>query len=248
MFSWLHQPAIDGLTTSLDRVQFLHRNCTVFTHTLQFEHLNCLNSEWFSIRSGVIGVSTCLTCPPHCQRMHSTGRARVFVSISCGPGSMPLHRFHNLIRLMIVLQLVLPSGAPWLHTVIDDHCCAKTTASGEPNHAHRCHHHHHGADEHWADEGKSHREPCSASQNRNSLTEKPDCSHDQSDPDHGPFPFHNCSRCSICQAIAAPGVLPILIGVCIPAERIELLPRRDIGAPVSCDLRSPQCRAPPAVS
>lgn len=166
----------------------------------------------------------------------------MFLSISCGPGSMPLHRFHNLIRLMIVLQLVLPSGAPWLHSVIDDHCCAQTTVAGEPHHDHRCHHHH------GANEENSHRESCSVFQNRNSLTEKPDCSHEQSDTDHGPFPFHNCSRCSICQAIAAPGVLPILISVCIPSERIELLPRRDIGAPVSCALRYPQCRAPPVLS
>jgi len=145
---------------------------------------------------------------------------------------MPQHRFQNLIKLLTVLQLLLPSGAPWLHTLLDGDCCAHAclSAGGKaacPSHGQK--HAHAGC-------GHSHASPADAS---------------ASDPavPHQPLPLkpHDCSNCAICQAIAAPRILTLVVALPAAIEMVERLAVIECADPLLGFGLPPQCRAPPAV-
>lgn len=77
-------------------------------------------------------------------------------------------------------QLVLPSSAPWLHSLMEGNCCVDDTAGSEHDHSHgTCHHHVH--------------KPAETAGNQT--------------PERSPVTHHDCSECALCQAISAPRIL-----------------------------------------
>lgn len=143
---------------------------------------------------------------------------------------MPQHRFQNLIKLLIALQLLLPSGAPWLHTLLDGTCCAHACGDSVSKSACSLHDH---VDVH-AHCGHAH--PCSADQ-------------DLSDPagpqQSPPLQPHDCSNCAICQAIAAPRMMNVVLAVAAAIETVEHLTFTECADPLLGFGLPPQCRAPP---
>ena len=159
--------------------------------------------------------------------MRATGRARGFDFYPPWPReSMLPHRTQYLTWLLILWQLLLPSGAPWLHTVVDGSRCS---ALVQQHHGTTCCHHHHsdGSHRHTAtDCGNSHEEPDG-----------------QSPSDSRP---HSCSNCAICQAISAPRVLAVLIELPKIVEQTGVTETPKCADPL-LGFRLPlQCRAPPA--
>lgn len=162
------------------------------------------------------------------------------------------HRFQNLIKLLIALQLLLPSGAPWLHTVIDGSCCAASVGyspsccishshlhcSGASNRGNAVHSH-----------GNSHKDAHSCSSHSAS---KPGHSHrhlhDESSPNSDPEQPHDCSNCPVCQAISAPRILALILQLPEVDERIECLATAECADPLLGFGLPLQCRAPPAVA
>jgi hypothetical protein len=136
------------------------------------------------------------------------------------------HRTPILTSLLILWQLLLPSGAPWLHTFVDGSCCATTTTVSKQNAKTRCHHHCGKQHGHVSTEGKG------------SSTE----SRGESDSEQAP---HDCSNCAVCQAIAAPRVLVLLIELPIFSERTELISVIECADPLLGFGLPLQCRAPP---
>ena len=161
--------------------------------------------------------------------MWATGRARSCIFFLLGPESMHPRRFQILSLLLISWQLLVPSGAPWLHTLIDGGCSAVTSEKGRSEgigekHSHVlsacCHVHHSATGPH------SH-------------------SHDSSDPTENKP--HDCSNCAICQAIAAPRIVADFVVLPVTIDRIEALSVADCADPLLGFGLPPQCRAPPAV-
>lgn len=116
-------------------------------------------------------------------------------------------------------QLVLPSSAPWLHSLMEDSCCLGGATSSVHEHSHgKCHHHH------------------------KNPAEK--AGHDA--PERSPASHHDCSECALCQAISAPRILTGPIELPTLSETAPLVvvaicadPQLGFGLPL-------QARAPPA--
>lgn len=138
---------------------------------------------------------------------------------------MLLHRTQKFAWLLIFWQLLLPSGAPWLHTVVDGTCC---TASTEHHSETTCCHHHHSAGSH-----------------RHAATH---CSSSRQEQD-GELPSapkpHDCSECAICQAISAPRVLVVLIELPQIAEQTGVIVTPECADPLLGFCLPLQCRDPP---
>ena len=150
----------------------------------------------------------------------------VFDSILHGPESMLPHRTQNLTWLLILWQLLLPSGAPWLHTVVDGSCC--TPAAEQHSDTTCCHRHHsHGSHSHAAADCRGTDKSWS----------------DQSPSDPAP---HDCSNCAICQAISAPRVLVVLIELPQIVEQTGVVETPQCADPLLGFCLPVQCRAPPA--
>lgn len=135
------------------------------------------------------------------------------------------HRTQIFTWLLVLWLLLLPSGAPWLHTVVDISCCATSKAQSTST---KCCHHHH------RDGGDS------------DGTAK--CVVPQAE-DHGlplrqPAP-HDCSNCPVCQAIAAPRVLALVVELTVFPERTELISVIECADPLLGFGLPLQCRAPP---
>lgn len=160
-----------------------------------------------------------------------SGRARTFSYIR-SPESMFHHRFRILTSLLILWQLLLPLSAPWLHKCADD-CCAAASdvhqSLGNPDDAPsatvvgsrscRC-------DFHRASAGAT---------GSNEDTEQ-----------HAPEQkTHDCSNCSICQAISAPRILVAMVEVATSEQFISSLPVPECADPLLGFGLPPQCRAPP---
>ena len=134
---------------------------------------------------------------------------------------MHKHRFQNLIKLLIALQFLLPSGGPWLHTLIDGSRCASAGSSSgsccvAASHSHRCtsrstHKHSHGnksapLHEHShakSDDGES------RSKSHTQYSDRHLQEHSPSDSE--PQQPHSCSDCPVCQAICAPRILALIL-------------------------------------
>jgi hypothetical protein len=79
-------------------------------------------------------------------------------------------------------QLVLPSSAPWLHSMMGDLWCPDFDAASAQPHVNchgACHHHEH--------------EPADSAGHKSS--------------EQSPVTSHDCSECALCQAISAPRIL-----------------------------------------
>jgi hypothetical protein len=148
---------------------------------------------------------------------------------------MPQHRFQILASLLITLQLLIPSGAPWLHLHVESDCCALAAESSrheetqDPTHRHSadtCSHQHSQCQPTCGDQ-------CEPRSNTGS-------GKSDSEP-------HDCSNCPVCQAIAAPRTITCLIELPAVADRIELLSVCDSADPMLGFGLPCQCRAPPCV-
>ncbi len=146
----------------------------------------------------------------------------VSVSILHGPESMLQHCTQKFTWLLILWQLLLPSGAPWLHSVVDGSCCA---SSGVENAPPTCSCRHHSERSHAHDSGHG---PGSS---------------DSKESDQKP---HDCSNCAICQSIAAPRVLAVLIELPKIAEQTSVIETPECADPLLGFCQPLQCRAPPA--
>ena len=115
-------------------------------------------------------------------------------------------------------QLVLPSSAPWLHSLMEDSCCVGGATSSVHEHSHgKCHHHHQNPAE--------------------------KAGHDA--PERSPASHHDCSECALCQAISAPRILTGPIDLPTLSETASFIvvaicadPQLGFGLPL-------QARAPP---
>ncbi len=144
------------------------------------------------------------------------------ISILHGPESMLSHRTQILTWLLVCWQLLLPSGAPWLHTVVDGSCCASSDSqNAAPTCC--CHHHSAGSHSHAPAEGQE--------------------SSDSKQSDEKP---HDCSNCAICQAISAPRVLVALVELPKIAEQTGVIETPECADPLLGFCLPLQCRAPPA--
>jgi hypothetical protein len=142
-----------------------------------------------------------------------------------GPESMRPHRTQILTWLLILWQLLLPSGAPWLHTVVDGSCC--TPSAEQHSETTCCHRHHsHGSHSHAAANCSGSRKSCG----------------DQSPSDPAP---HDCSNCAICHAISAPRVLTVLIELPKLVEQTGVIETPQCADPLLGFCLPLQCRAPP---
>jgi hypothetical protein len=142
---------------------------------------------------------------------------------------MHQRRFQILAWLLISWQLFVPSGAPWVHTLLDENCCAnKCGEFNAPDPAGKHAHSHTG---------------CLHLHGTHSR------SHAQSDGDSDPTGQepHDCSNCPVCLAIAAPRLLTALVSMPIQVDQIEVLPVAECADPQLGFGLPPQCRAPPAV-
>ena len=126
---------------------------------------------------------------------------------------------------LLILQLLLPSSAAWLHAIDGGSCCVKidtkqvATSCG-------CHHHRGGSHQHRATK----------------CIDSPAPDGSDSPDDSAP---HDCANCAICQAIAAPRVLALNIDLPVLSEQTSTIfipecadPLLGFGLPL-------QCRAPP---
>jgi hypothetical protein len=117
-------------------------------------------------------------------------------------------------------QLVLPSSAPWLHSLMGDSCCVSEAVGAAPRHCHShgtCHHH----------------------------DQRPGERAGQKSPEQHPVTSHDCSECALCQAISAPRILTGPIDLPTLSETAPFVavavcddPQLGFGLPV-------QARAPP---
>ena len=117
-------------------------------------------------------------------------------------------------------QLVLPSSAPWLHSLMGDFCCTGEVANASPPHSHShgtCHHH----------------------------AQKPPEKGDEGSSERLPVTTHDCSECALCQAISAPRILTGPIDLPTLSETASFVvvaicadPQLGFGLPL-------QARAPP---
>ena len=115
-------------------------------------------------------------------------------------------------------QLVLPSSAPWLHSLMEDSCCVGGATSSVHEHSHgKCHHH----------------------------DQKPPEKAGHEAPEGTPVSHHDCSECALCQAISAPRILTGPIELPTLSETAPLVvvaicadPQLGFGLPL-------QARAPP---
>lgn len=145
------------------------------------------------------------------------------------------HRFQILSVLLIALQLLIPSGAPWLHLCVESGCCAAASAGDSAAHSESntllvsqssnaaCRHHSH----------------CRHSCRTQEIVEE--SSHQESEE---PQP-HDCSNCPVCQTIAAPRTLAALLQLPAIAETVELIPVVNSADPMLGFGLPCQCRAPP---
>lgn len=148
---------------------------------------------------------------------------------------MQTRRFQILISLLVGLQLLIPAIAPWLHSIIECssvYCCTSapslesvSTHREDPVQRHCmagcCHEHSTVADK--------------------SSTTSP------SEPHPDQKPPHDCSHCSICQAIAAPRILTSVVEISAAPEQIVPLIVPACTDPLLGFGRPPQCRAPPEI-
>jgi len=139
--------------------------------------------------------------------------------------------FQLLSWLLITWQLLLPSGAPWLHTLIDGSCCVDSCSVAKDGISTDCestktHHSHSGClRSHGAGE-------TSHSHLENELESEPNAPHD-------------CSNCAVCQAIAAPRVVAAFVVLPVEIEQIEIFPIAECADPLLGFGLPLQCRAPP---
>jgi hypothetical protein len=161
--------------------------------------------------------------------MWATGRARSCTFFLLGPESMHPRRFQILSWLLISWQLLVPSGAPWLHTLIDGGCSAETCETGRSEGIGDQHSHVHSACRHA----------------HHSATGPHSHSHGSSDPAKNKT--HDCSNCAVCQAIAAPRIVCHFVVLPVTIDRIEILSIAHCADPLLGFGLPPQCRAPPAV-
>ena len=137
---------------------------------------------------------------------------------------MSQHRFQILTRLLILWQLLLPTVAPWLHTIVDVSSCAGIRAHGTSTGC--CHHRHSNGAE------------SSAASKCGELTKRSG----EVPADSAP---HDCSNCAICQAITAPRVLALLIELPLFSEQTGFVSISTCADPLLGFGLPPQCRAPP---
>ena len=136
--------------------------------------------------------------------------------------------FQILSWLLIFWQLLLPSGAPWLHLLMDGSCCTdaccvdigiisaklpETTS------------HSHSVCQHAHNDGQ--------------------CSHSDSQNESESETPHDCSNCAVCQALAAPRILAPVVGLPVAGESIENPVVRECAGPLLGFGLPLQCRAPP---
>ena len=153
-----------------------------------------------------------------------TGQARISKHF-CSPESMFHHRFRILTPLLILWQILLPLCAYALHDCVDALCaggsCDSARSERSENYASglgccRCRFHRGSADS--EEDSEEHL------------------------PEHEK---HDCSNCSICQAIAAPRILVTTLEVTRSAHLIGLISVWDRSDPMLGFRLPPQCRAPP---
>jgi len=145
---------------------------------------------------------------------------------------MQQRRFQILSWLLISWQLLIPSAAPWLHTLTDGSVCADgRSVVKDSKLANSC-------------------EAVSQSHSGCSHSHRT-CSHShsgsESESEHAPNAPHDCSNCAVCQAIAAPRVLTTLLTLPVAVDRIEILSIAACSDPLLGFGLPPQCRAPPVV-
>ena len=159
------------------------------------------------------------------------------ISILHGPESMLPHCTQKFTWLLILWQLLLPSGAPWLHTVVDGSCC---TTPGEQHSKTTCCHQHH-SHESDRDAGKA----CSSHKHRDGQLS---CGEQAPFEGQSPAnsPPHDCTNCAICQAISAPRVLTGLVELPKIAEQIGVIETPECADPLLGFCLPLKCRAPPA--
>lgn len=171
---------------------------------------------------------------PYAQIGYSCARRSGLVpSDFCPLGSKSMQRrpFQLLSWLLITWQLLLPSGAPWLHTLIDGSCCVDSCSVAKDGISTDCestktHHSHSGClRSHGAGE-------TSHSHLENELESEPNAPHD-------------CSNCAVCQAIAAPRVVAAFVVLPVEIEQIEIFPIAECADPLLGFGLPLQCRAPP---
>jgi hypothetical protein len=153
------------------------------------------------------------------------------ISILHGPESMLPHRTQNFTWLLILWQLVLPLSAPCLHTLSGDGC-ANTCSSRETLVQASC-------DISQIAHGTRHIQcgcHCGTG-NFRSPSEK-------SSPSRAP---HDCSNCSICQAIAAPRTLATIVEIATSEHIIATIASISCADPMLGFGLPPQCRAPPCL-
>ena len=142
------------------------------------------------------------------------------------------HRFRILTSLLILWQLLLPLSAPWLHACADS-CCAAD----------------HGDDASLSD--SNHTGSKSAAGSRlcrcdfHRASSGPNDSKRSTDEHSPEQKQHDCSNCSICQAISAPRILVAMVEVATSEQFISSLPVPDCADPLLGFGLPPQCRAPP---
>lgn len=132
------------------------------------------------------------------------------------------HCTQKLTWLLILWQLLLPSGAPWLHSNVDGSCCASADVENTPPTC-SCRHHSSKSHTHASADG-----PTSSGSKQS---------------DEAP---HDCTNCAICQAIAAPRVLAVLIELPSVVEQTSVIETPECADPLLGFCLPLQCRAPPA--
>jgi hypothetical protein len=139
------------------------------------------------------------------------------------------HRFRILTPLLILWQLLILSSAQWLHTCQLD-CCA--VDSGEQ----------------WAirEQVDSCNSTalgsacCRCNAHRTALGSSED--DEEQTPEQKK---HDCSNCSICQAISAPRILVSVVKLATSEQFISSIEDADCADPMLGFGLPPQCRAPP---
>ena len=165
--------------------------------------------------------------------MPGTGRARSCVSFLLGPESMRQYRFQILTWLLILWQLLLPTGAPWLHTVVDGSCCADSCGAHSST---TCQHSHSGCSYSHKHAGKRHGHSHVGH----------DCETEENESCPEPKP-HDCANCEICQAIADPRLIALLTELPAASEEADLASVPECADRLLGFGLPPQCRAPPKV-
>jgi hypothetical protein len=140
---------------------------------------------------------------------------------------MRLHRFQ--IYLLLLLQVILPSGAPWLHQVLNGQCCSAhaNCAIDAPNSRN--------------DHGHSH---CCCAHLKHELKGAEEANGTSSGEDSN-VP-HDCSNCVLCQTLAAPRIVAEIISLPQSDEWIAFVHSEPAADPMLGFGLPLQCRAPPA--